>query len=81
MSDKGAEDTLYEGLEAASTKIAARGPLSSGAISLHEEVARLQKRVEQLEAENERLKRNMGILYRTAIAEIQRREILQENTF
>ena len=41
---------------------------------LVEEVAFLQDKVTKLEKENEVLKRNMGILFRTATAEIQRKD-------
>ena len=42
--------------------------------SLVEEVQVLQQRVEALKTENRVLKRNMGTLYRTAVAEIQRKD-------
>ena len=50
--------------------------------SLVEEVSFLQDKVGRLEGENEVLKRNMGTLYRTATAEIQRKdkEILRLTT-
>ena len=42
--------------------------------SLVEEVQFLQDKVAKLERENQVLKRNMGILFRTATAEIQRKD-------
>lgn len=42
--------------------------------SLVEEVKYLQAQVGQLQTENENLKRNMGTLFRTARAEIQRKD-------
>ena len=42
--------------------------------SLHEQVEFLEQQVNKLQAENENLKRNMGILYRTAKAEIERKD-------
>lgn len=42
--------------------------------SLHEQAEFLEQQVTKLQAENEHLKRNMGILYRTAKAEIQRKD-------
>lgn len=50
--------------------------------SLVEEVKFLQNKVSKLQKENEVLKRNMGILFRTATAEIQRKdkEILRLNS-
>ena len=42
--------------------------------SLVEEVKFLQEQVTKLEKENEILKRNMGILFRTATAELQRKD-------
>lgn len=50
--------------------------------SLVEEVQFLQEKVGQLAGENEVLKRNMGTLYRTATAEISRKdkEILRLTT-
>lgn len=42
--------------------------------SLTEENAELQSTVEQLQRENETLKRNMGTLYRTAIQELARKD-------
>ena len=43
-------------------------------LSLTDQVQMLQQRVVQLERENENLQRNMGTLYRTAKAELQRKE-------
>lgn len=42
--------------------------------SLHEQVEFLEQKVNSLQAENENLKRNVGILYRTAKAEIERKD-------
>jgi hypothetical protein len=47
---------------------------SSRPKSLVEEVAALQQQLTQSMDENESLKRNMGILYRTAVAEIKRKD-------
>ncbi|GAX14706.1 hypothetical protein FisN_11Hh247 [Fistulifera solaris] len=47
---------------------------SSGPLSLTEQVQMLQERVKELERENEQLQRNMGTLYRTAKAELQRKD-------
>ena len=54
-----------------------------GALSLTDQVDFLRKQVEELTSENKTLKRNMGILYRTAKEEIKRKdtqieELLQE---
>jgi predicted RNase H-like nuclease (RuvC/YqgF family) len=46
----------------------------SGPLSLTDQVQMLQKRVTELERENEQLQRNMGTLYRTAKAELQRKD-------
>jgi hypothetical protein len=54
----------------------AKGLRKSGTTSLVEEVEILQKRVRELEEENMTLKRNMGILYRTALAELSRKDNL-----
>jgi hypothetical protein len=54
----------------------AKGLRKSGTTSLVEEVEILQKRVRELEEENMTLKRNMGILYRTAVAELSRKDNL-----
>lgn len=43
-------------------------------LSLTEQVQMLQKRVMDLEQENDNLQRNIGILYRTAKAELQRKD-------
>lgn len=42
--------------------------------SLVDQVQALQEQVKQLQLENETLKRNMGTLYRTAVAEIKRKD-------
>ncbi|EEC48216.1 predicted protein [Phaeodactylum tricornutum CCAP 1055/1] len=42
--------------------------------SLAEEVSYLQEKVNLLETENENLQRNMGTLYRTAVAELARKD-------
>jgi hypothetical protein len=47
---------------------------SSKPRSLVEQVSFLEERVGALQRENEILKRNMGTLYRTAIAELQRKD-------
>ena len=47
---------------------------SSRPRSLVEEVDVLQQHVTELHAENETLKRNMGTLYRTAVAELARKD-------
>jgi cell division protein FtsB len=41
---------------------------------LAEEVSYLQEKVNLLETENENLQRNMGTLYRTAVAELARKD-------
>lgn len=43
-------------------------------LSLTDQVQMLQKRVSELEQENENLQRNIGTLYRTAKAELERKE-------
>jgi len=70
-------DDLYDDLE--DTKVAPPAPSrKSGAsnrpTSFAEEVQVLQERVAALEIEKETLKRNMGTLYRTAIAELKRKD-------
>ena len=71
------EDALYGDLEDA-----AAAPASSDTTSGvkrpvlydQEHVDKLQHQVNQLRAENQLLKRNMGTLYRTAKAELQRKD-------
>lgn len=53
---------------------AAASAKSNAPRSLVQEVQFLQDKVAKLEKENEVLKRNMGILFRTATAEIQRKD-------
>mmetsp|Transcript_11709 Transcript_11709/g.15400 ORF Transcript_11709/g.15400 Transcript_11709/m.15400 type:complete len:128 (-) Transcript_11709:375-758(-) len=82
------EDVLYDDLDdvkPAQTSVGEIAGSSSNKIkktinnnnttrSLVEEVDYLQDRLGLLEKENEILKRNMGTLYRTAMAEIQRKD-------
>eukprot|EP00978_Attheya_sp_CCMP212_P023524 scaffold72307_cov51-Attheya_sp.AAC.2 len=73
---KAEEDALYGDLEDA-----AAAPASSDTSGVkrpvlydQEHVDKLQHQVNQLRAENQVLKRNMGTLYRTAKAELQRKD-------
>jgi hypothetical protein len=67
---------------AATSVTTAAGGSASRPRSLVEEVQFLQEKSAKLERENQILKRNMGTLYRTATAELQRKdkEILRLTT-
>ena len=69
------DDDLYDDLndaKPAAKKMASSQP--ARALSLTDEVQMLRKRVQELEQENANLKRNMGTLYRTAVAELKRKD-------
>lgn len=80
------DDFLYDDLQDAqlakkqkttTTTTVAKKPSAAATdrpLSLSEQAEQHQKRVEQLERENEQLKRNIGTLYRTAKKEIQRKD-------
>ena len=65
------EDTKVEVAGAAATK---QSEFRNRPTSFAEEVQVLQQRVAVLEKVNETLKRNMGTLYRTAVAELKRKD-------
>lgn len=72
-------DDLYDDI--ADTKPASVGskkpPAASSngrPLSLTDEVQVLRQHVQRLEQENKNLKRNMGTLYRTAVAELKRKD-------
>ena len=67
------EDDLYGDLNLAAAKPAPRKQQTSPTPS-DQDVSKLQQRIKQLEAENETLKKNMGILYRTAKSELERKD-------
>lgn len=81
------DDDLYDDL--ANTKVTAATAVSKKPSSsltnvirpknLSDEVDALQQRVAALEKENETLRRNMGTLYRTAKAELGRKDTAIEN--
>ena len=75
------EDDLYGDIDDTPvfpTKTAAaesaRSRSSSQPLSLVDQVGHLEQKVAQLQRENEVLKRNMGTLYRTARAELSRKD-------
>lgn len=76
--DNDDNDDLYD--DVMNVKPAAQQQTSSNRqqhappLPLTEQVQMLQQRVDVLEQENENLKRNIGTLYRTAKAELQRKE-------
>jgi hypothetical protein len=86
MSDSNNLDGLYEDLEgtSAAPKVAsAKPPMGSmtrhpmGPMktpSLSEDLNHLRERIQELEQENQTLKRNIGTLYRTATNEIKRKD-------
>lgn len=83
-----ADDDLYEDLNESglpqafsSPKRSLSKPTMEQPKSLTQHVQDLQSRVARLEEDNENLKRNMGTMYRTAVAEMARKddEILRLN--
>ena len=74
------EDDLYGDLNSAAAKSVPRKkaassfePTASTSPS-YPEIVKLQQQIKTLEAENETLKKNMGILYRTAKSELERKD-------
>ncbi|GAX09780.1 hypothetical protein FisN_11Lh247 [Fistulifera solaris] len=82
MSQNDQDDDLYDDVmdvkPAAKTDRQAPSDPQAGILplSLTDQVQMLQRRVSELERENEQLQRNMGTLYRTAKAELQRKDDL-----
>ena len=81
MTDAMNEDDLYGDLNLAAAKSIPRKqtassvePTSSSNSPSSPEIAKLQQQIKTLEAENETLKKNMGILYRTAKSELERKD-------
>ena len=81
MTDAMNEDDLYGDLNLAAAKSIPRKqtassaePTSSSNSLSSPEIAKLQQQIKALEAENETLKKNMGILYRTAKSELERKD-------
>ena len=74
------EDDLYGDIDdtpvfpTKTTVESARSRSSSQPLSLVDQVGHLEQKVAQLQRENEVLKRNMGTLYRTARAELSRKD-------
>lgn len=82
MNDAMNEDDLYGDLNLAAAKPVPRkqtasslAPSSSSTpTSNGPEILKLQQQIKTLKAENETLKKNMGILYRTAKSELERKD-------
>lgn len=76
------EDDLYGDLNLAAAKPVPRKqttassfePTASSTPPNDPDIFKLQQQIKQLEAENETLKMNMGILYRTAKSELERKD-------
>lgn len=76
------EDDLYGDLNLAAAKPVPRKqqtassfePTSSTRTSNSPDILKLQQQIKSLQAENETLKKNMGILYRTAKSELERKD-------
>mmetsp|Transcript_717 Transcript_717/g.1190 ORF Transcript_717/g.1190 Transcript_717/m.1190 type:complete len:92 (-) Transcript_717:155-430(-) len=75
------EDDLYGDLNLAAAKSVPRKqtaspfePTASSTSPSYPEIVKLQQQIKTLEAENETLKKNMGILYRTAKSELDRKD-------
>jgi septal ring factor EnvC (AmiA/AmiB activator) len=76
------EDDLYGDLSLAAAKPAPRKqttassiePTASSMPRSDPEISNLQQQIKNLEAENETLKKNIGILYRTAKSELERKD-------
>eukprot|EP00574_Skeletonema_japonicum_P006857 CAMPEP_0201721352 /NCGR_PEP_ID=MMETSP0593-20130828/6042_1 /ASSEMBLY_ACC=CAM_ASM_000672 /TAXON_ID=267983 /ORGANISM="Skeletonema japonicum, Strain CCMP2506" /LENGTH=95 /DNA_ID=CAMNT_0048212151 /DNA_START=50 /DNA_END=337 /DNA_ORIENTATION=+ len=81
MNDAMNEDDLYGDLNLAAAKSAPRkqtassfAPTASSTPTSSPEILKLQQQIKTLKAENETLKKNMGILYRTAKSELERKD-------
>ncbi len=82
MNDTMNEDDLYGDLNLAAAKPVPRkqtassfAPTSSSTpTSNSPDILKLQQQIKSLQAENETLKKNMGILYRTAKSELERKD-------
>ena len=82
MTDAMNEDDLYGDLNLAAAKSIPRKqttassvePTASSSCLSSPEIVKLQQQIKALEAENETLKKNMGILYRTAKSELERKD-------
>ncbi|KAL7453076.1 hypothetical protein ACHAWC_004764 [Mediolabrus comicus] len=77
---KNEDDDLYGDLHlaAAAKPVPGKQQLLSSSTkptaSLSPETSQLQQQIKSLQAENEALKKNMGILYRTAKSELERKD-------
>ena len=71
------EDDLYGDLNFAAAKPTSSSvepTASSTPPTSHPDITKLQEQITKLEAENATLKKNMGILYRTAKSELERKD-------
>lgn len=70
------DDDLYGDLHLAAAAKPVPGLLSSSTkpTASSPETSKLQQQIKTLQAENEALKKNMGILYRTAKSELERKD-------
>ena len=75
------EDDLYGDLNLAAAKPIPRkqtassfDPNPASTLPSRPDISKLQEQIKRLEAENEDLKKNMSILYRTAKSELERKD-------
>lgn len=76
------EDDLYGDLNLESavprkqqkTAVSSSSEPIDSSLPIHPEISKLQQQIKTLEDENEILKKNMGILYRTAKTELERKD-------
>mmetsp|Transcript_2986 Transcript_2986/g.4351 ORF Transcript_2986/g.4351 Transcript_2986/m.4351 type:complete len:96 (-) Transcript_2986:358-645(-) len=81
MNDTMNEDDLYGDLNLAAAKPIPRektassfDPTPASTLPSRPDISKLQEQIKRLEAENKDLKKNMGILYRTAKSELERKD-------